>query len=179
MINKLIIILFCILTLNTTGQEAEDSFFNRKNQHSFSFEPIAVSYDYTYRFSELFGVGARIKTGLGFRFPFETYVDFEYIDFITLQIQYRFLFPEYFHLDIGPQVSFGTMDGFNDFIGINYGISAAGFFHYKRLQVGCRLHGLMYNGYYKEYDNNGIESQSSYNTSYEFLFSPLVIGITF
>ena len=176
---KTLLILFCIIAITIYAQDKDYSFFTQKNQHSFSLEPLAVSYDYTYRFSEQFGVGARLKTGIGFRFPISTYIDFDIIDLVTLQIQYRFLFPEKFHLDIGPEVSIGTMDGFNDIIGLNYGFSAAGFYHHKRFQFGLRIHGVIYYDYYNEYNNDGIHKQSIEETVFEILITPIVIGFTF
>lgn len=173
---NILIIFICFITISLNAQEVNNSFFTRKNQHSFSFEPIAVSYDYTYRFSELFGVGVRLKTGVGFRFPLlSSYEYFEYIDLMTIQIQYRLLLPEYFHLDIGPQLSIGTMDGFNNSNPLNYGLNISGFYHYKRLQLGLRLDGV----FYTEHASYDYEIESINKTYFELLFIPIVIGFTF
>ncbi len=71
------------------------------------------------------------------------------------------------------------MDGFNDIIGLTYGLSASGFYHFKRLQLGFRLHGVIFNEFHNEFDENGNQLSSEEKTVFEVLISPVVIGFTF
>jgi len=77
------------------------------------------------------------------------------------------------------KITYLTLNNFNDNIGLNYGFSAAGFYHHKRFQFGLRIHGVMYYDYYNEYDNNGNHLQSIEETVFEVLITPIVIVFTF
>lgn len=174
------IILLSIITLSISAQSETIPFFSSKNQHSFSYEPIAFSYDYAHRFNENFGVGARIEIGAGFRYRLEDFPDITNInavDILSLQIIYRFLLPKHFHIDVGPQVTLGTLDQFNDIIGANYGIGLSAFYHIKKLQIGLRLHAVFYENNEKNYDPYGNLLSSKQKTAFSFLVSPFVIGI--
>lgn len=176
----LIIIILSIITLSIYAQNDDIPFFSSKNQHSISYEAIAFSYDYAYRFNEIFAVGARIEIGAGFRYRLEDFPDITNInavDILSLQIIYRFLLPKHFHIDAGPQLTIGTLDQFNDIIGANYGLGLSAFYHIKKLQLGLRLHAVFYNIYEKDFDPYGNEISSTQITKFSFLISPFVIGI--
>lgn len=177
-----LIIILGFISSFAFSQAEKASFFSKKHQHSISFEPIAISYDYTYKFSNYFGVGVRAETGFGLRAHISPVYYLRYmgvIDFACIQVQYRFLFPDNFHIDIGPYLTFGTMDSFNEIIGISYGLGISSFYHYKKLQLGFRLQVVFFKNTHDEFDVNGNHISSEKVTDYALLISPFVIGIAF
>lgn len=179
---SLLTIILSIITLALFSQSEKIPFFSSKNQHSISYEPIAISYDYAHRINENFGIGGRIELGAGFRYRIEDFPDITNInavDILTLQIHYRFLLPNHFHIDAGPQLTVGTLDQFDEIIGLNYGIGLSAFYHLKKLQIGLRFHAVLYNEDQKEFDPYGNEISSKQTTNFTFLVSPFVIGIAF
>ena len=175
-------IILAFISSFTFSQAEKALFFSKKHQHSISFEPIAISYDYTYAFSKKYGVGMRVQTGFGLRYiiqPQLDVTDINIVDNLSIQFQYRFLFPKYFHLDIGPQITFGTMDGFNEIIGLNYGLGISAFFHYKKLQIGLRIHAVFFETSSCDYDLDGNPLDCERVIRVLPLTSPFVIGIAF
>lgn len=93
-------IIICLAILGTItdviSQEAQKNFLAKKNQHSISFKPLAISYDYTYIFAKKSGFGIRIESGFGLRYipqPQLNPLDIHIVDNLNLQLQYRLLFP--------------------------------------------------------------------------------------
>ena len=152
----LLLILFTIVL--TAQDEVKQSFLNKTDQNSISFEFAAVSYSYANKISKNLTFGLRVQIGFGMRFMLTNpsfYYDcgqceqpvwekvrassFGFFDIAKLQLFYRAAISKHFYFDVGPYYSVGIMGSEEIRSGYSRGFEASAYYTVGKLHLGFRM----------------------------------------
>jgi len=182
----LLLILFNITLV--AQEEVKQSFLNKTDQPSISFEFAAVSFSYADKINKNLTLGARVQIGFGMRYmltdpsfyfdcgqceqPYWQKVRAStngFLDLVKLQLFYRAAISKHFYFDVGPYGSVGIM-GFDSGSGYSLGLESSAYYTVGRLHLGLRMQaGWQY-----------ILSNKVDNNNYFAVFvTPLVFGVNF
>jgi hypothetical protein len=184
----LLITLISLMLANLlSAQKTKPVFLDKPNQHSISFEPLAISYSYAHMFKRNVVFGTRLQFGPSVQFILTGSGQYDYgygdglqhfkpggydYELIKFQVFYRYTISKSFYTDVGPVASISASEAEWSnpiFLGVEASISyTIGMFF-----MGLRMKGGM------SFENNHPKGIVSDDTYYALYVTPIFIGFAF